>query len=58
MNKFVFLLAPVLMFAACSPPTARQEAREIPKIEMSETARLTMQRVNEARFVSAPTRSD
>lgn len=58
MNKFVFLLAPVLMFAACSPPTARQEAREIPKIEMSETARLTMQRVNEARFVSAPTRPD
>ncbi|HYD73592.1 MAG TPA: L,D-transpeptidase [Candidatus Binatia bacterium] len=58
MNKFVLLLAPALMFAACSPPEARQETREIPKIEMSETARLTMQRVNEARFVSAPTRPD
>ena len=58
MNKFVLLLAPALMLAACSPPSARQEAREIPKIEMSETARLTMQRVNDARFVSAPTRPD
>jgi lipoprotein-anchoring transpeptidase ErfK/SrfK len=57
-NKYVILLAPALMLAACSPPTARQDAREIPKIEMSETARLTMQRVNEARFVSAPARPD
>ena len=48
----------MLMFAACSPPAARQDAREIPKIQMSETARLTMQRVNDARFVSAPTRPD
>lgn len=58
MNKFVLMLAPLLMFAACSPPGARQETRERPKIEMSETARLTMQRVNEARFVSAPARPD
>jgi lipoprotein-anchoring transpeptidase ErfK/SrfK len=57
-NKYVILLAPALVLAACSPPTARQDAREIPKIEMSETARLTMQRVNDARFVSAPTRPD
>ena len=56
MNRFVILLAPALLLAACSPPSARQEAREIPKIQMSETARLTMQRVNDARFVSAPTR--
>ncbi len=58
MQKYALLLAPMLIFAACSPPASRQDAREIPKIEMSETARLTMQRVNEARFVSAPARPD
>jgi lipoprotein-anchoring transpeptidase ErfK/SrfK len=57
-KKLALLLAPMLLFAACSPPAARQEARELPTIQMSETARLTMQRVNQSRFVSAPARPD
>ena len=56
MTKFVLLFAPALLLAACSPPASRQEAREIPRIEMSETARVVMQRVNAARVVSMPTR--
>lgn len=57
MSKFAFLIASLLVFAGCSPPASRQEhAREMPKIEMSEAARVSMQRVNEARFVSAPQR--
>jgi len=56
-TRFAFVLAPALLFAACSPPTSRQqEAREVPKIEMSAEARAAMERINEARFVSAPLR--
>ncbi len=59
MKTFGFLVAPALIAAAaCSPPASQQEVREIPKIEMSETARLTMERVNMSRFVSAPQRPE
>lgn len=58
MTKFALFAAPFLLLAACSPPASEQAAREIPKIEMSETARVTMQRVNSARFVSAPQRPE
>lgn len=56
MKKVAFVFASLLVAAACSPPAPREETREIPKIEMSDAARLTMQRVNDARFVAAPTR--
>lgn len=56
MKTFTFVIAPLLLLAACSPPTRQETRAEAPKIEMSETARLTMQRVNDARFVSAPAR--
>jgi lipoprotein-anchoring transpeptidase ErfK/SrfK len=52
-KKPLFLIATLLMFAACSPPSVRQDVRETPRIHMSDIARLTMQRVNDARFVSA-----
>jgi lipoprotein-anchoring transpeptidase ErfK/SrfK len=56
-TRFAFLLAPLLLAAACSPP-AQRDTREALRIEMSAEARASMERVNAARFVSAPIRTD
>jgi len=45
--RIVFIVAPLLVFAACSPPAADQEP---PVVQMSADARSEMDRVNAARF--------
>jgi lipoprotein-anchoring transpeptidase ErfK/SrfK len=45
---------PLLVLFACSPPASREQTP--PVIQMSEEARTEMERINTARFVSAPQR--
>ncbi len=48
--KFAAIVVPLFLLAACSPPAAQNAEEARPRIELSETARAEMERVNAARL--------